>query len=158
MILEYGRASGFGVDCDICAGYQENADARTLMTTATTAAGEHRRLGHADHDAQIEASWQQRALNAEAALKAAYVEIGTQRDRIGILLGQIRDFEAEYTEDTVQRVSVENATLNRRVRELTDETRNLGEKLQAARSNNRFLEKRLADLEAQLVVRDHNSR
>jgi hypothetical protein len=103
MILEYGRASGFGVDCDICAGYQENADARTLMTTATTAAGEHRRLGHADHDAQIEASWQQRALNAEAALKAAYVEIGTQRDRIGILLGQIRDFEAEYTEDTVQR-------------------------------------------------------
>lgn len=129
----------------------QNADAKTLMTTAITSARDRRRLTQAGHDAQLEASWQQRALNAEEALKTAYTEIGSQRDRIGILLGQIRDLQAEYTEDTVQRVSVENTTLKRRVRELTEETRNLGEKLQAARSNNRFLDKRLADLEAQLV-------
>jgi hypothetical protein len=72
----------------------QNVDAKTLMTTAITATGDHRRLAQADHDAQIEASWQQRALNAEEALKAAYTEIATQRDRIGVLLGQIRDLQA----------------------------------------------------------------
>lgn len=46
----------------------------------------------------------------------------------------------KYAEDTVQRV-----------RGLTEETRNLSEKLQAARSNNRFLDKRLADVEPPLV-------
>lgn len=99
-------------------------------------------------------TWQQRALNAEDALKTAYAEIGTQRERIGILLGQIRDLQAEYTEDTVHRVVTESNTLKRRARELTDASRSLGEKLQAARSNNRFLDKRIADLEAQLLERD----
>jgi hypothetical protein len=34
---------------------------------------------------------------------------------------------------------------------LTDDNRALEQKLQAARSNNRFLDKRLADLEAELL-------
>jgi polyhydroxyalkanoate synthesis regulator phasin len=121
------------------------------MTAAVTASGKQRRQVQAGHDAQVQASWQQRALNAEDALKAAHAEIGTQRERIGILLGQIRDIQAEYTQDTVHRVVTENSTLKRRVRELTDDNRSLGEKLQAARSNNRFLDKRIADLEAQLL-------
>jgi hypothetical protein len=101
----------------------------------------------------VAATCPQRRSSAESA----YTEIGGQRDRIGILLGQIRDLQAEYTEDTVQRVSVESTTLKRRVRELTKETRKLGEKLQAARSNNRFLGRRLADLETQLVDTSHSS-
>jgi hypothetical protein len=129
----------------------QNADAKALMTAAVTASGKQRRQVQAGHDAQVQASWQQRALNAEDALKAAHAEIGTQRERIGILLGQIRDIQAEYTQDTVHRVVTENSTLKRRVRELTDDNRSLGEKLQAARSNNRFLDKRIADLEAQLL-------
>src|SRR5207249_946727 len=52
------------------------------------------------------------ALNAEDALKAAYAEIDTHRERIGILLGQIRDLQAEYTEGTAQRLADENITLN----------------------------------------------
>ena len=121
------------------------------MTAAIAASGDRRRRTQAAHDAQVEASWRQRALSAEDALKAAYVEIDTQRERIGILLGQIRDLQAEYTEGTAQRLAEENTALKQRVRQLTDDNRGLEQKLQAARSNNRFLDKRLADLEAELL-------
>jgi hypothetical protein len=129
----------------------QNADAKTLMTTAIAATADRKRQVQVAQDAQVEASWRERALNAEDALKAAHAEIRTQRDRIGTLIGQIRDLESEYTEDTVQRVAVENTTLKQRARQLVQDTRGLEEKLQAARSNNRFLDKRIADLEAQLL-------
>jgi hypothetical protein len=85
------------------------------------------------------------------ALKIANAEIDLQRERIGILLGQLRDLQAEYTEGTAQRLAIENTTLKQRVRQLTDQNRGIEQKLQAARSNNRFLDERLADLEAALV-------
>lgn len=129
----------------------QNPDARKLMATAITAASDKKQRARAEHDEQAEASWQQRALNAEDALKSAYSEIGAQRHRIAIIMGQIRDLQAEYGEDTVQRLAAENTTLKQRVRQLTDENRGLQEKLQAARSNNRFLDKRIADLEARLL-------
>lgn len=79
-------------------------------------------------------------------------EIRTQRERIGLLLGQIRDLEASYDEDTTQRVAAENTTLRQRARQLARDNRALEEKLQAARSSNRFLGKRIADLEAELAT------
>ncbi|MCK9904545.1 hypothetical protein CC117_30910 [Parafrankia colletiae] len=129
----------------------QNADAKKLVTTAIAASGDQRRRTHATHDAQVEASWHQRALNAEDALKATYTEIDTQRKRIGILLGQLRDLQAEYIEGTAQRVAEENTALKQRVHQLTDDNRGLEQKLHAARSNNRFLDRRLADLEAELI-------
>ena len=51
----------------------ENPDARALVTGAI-AAGTGQRAPAADDDAQ-EASWRERALNTEAALKAAHAEI-----------------------------------------------------------------------------------
>jgi hypothetical protein len=129
----------------------QNTDAKKLVTTAIDASGDQRRRTQAAHDAQVEASWHQRALNAEDALKTAYAEIDTQRERIGILLGHLRDLRAEYTEGTAQRLAEENTALKQRVRELAEEARGLEQKLQAARSNNRFLDKRLADLEAELL-------
>jgi hypothetical protein len=47
-----------------------------------------------------EASWRERALNTEDAVKAAHAEIRAQRARIGQLLGQLRDAERELTDDT----------------------------------------------------------
>lgn len=129
----------------------QNAEAKALMTTAVAGAGDSCSQALADHAAQLEASWRQRALNAEDALKTADAEIGTQRERIAILLGQIRDLEAEYTAETVQRILTESSELKQRVRELTDDTRTLRERLTAARSNNRFLDRRIAELEAQLL-------
>ena len=74
-----------------------------------------------------------------------------QRTRIGELLGQVRDLEAEWTEEAIQRITTENTTLKQRVRQLTTDNRTLDERLKAARSNMRFQDRRLADLEAQLA-------
>jgi hypothetical protein len=96
----------------------DNPAARDLVTAAITRAGSQRRHDQADHDAQAEASWQQRALNAEQALKAAHAEIRAQRARIGELLGQLRDTQHDQDGDAVQRLATENATLKRRIRDL----------------------------------------
>ncbi|MCX5008581.1 hypothetical protein OHB05_39205 [Streptomyces sp. NBC_00638] len=90
-------------------------------------------------------------MNAEDALRAAHTEIATQRTRIGELLGQVRDLEAEWTQEAVQRITTENTTLKQRVRQLTTENRTLEERLKAARSNLRFQDRCVADLEAQLL-------
>jgi chromosome segregation ATPase len=107
--------------------------------------------GAAARDAQAEASWQQRALNAEQALKAAHAEIRAQRARIGELIGQLRDARDDHDAGAAERLGTENTTLRQRVRDLTAASRTLDERLQAARSNNRFLDKRIAGLEAQLL-------
>lgn len=95
--------------------------------------------------------WRERALNAEDALKAAHAEIVAQRNRIGELLGRIRDLEAEWTQDAVERITTENTTLKQRVRQLTTDNRTLDERLTAARSNLRFQDRRIADLEARVA-------
>lgn len=129
----------------------QNPDARKLMATAVAAADDGRRRAQAGQDGQAQMAWRQRALNAEDALKAAYAEIGTQRQRIAILMGQVRELQAEYTVGTAQRITAENTTLKQRVRQLADDKHSLEDKLQAARSNNRFLDKRIAALEASLL-------
>lgn len=129
----------------------DNPAARQLITTAIADCEGRRRQHHADRDARAEASWRQRALNAEQAVTDAHAEIRAQRRRIGELLGQLRDAERELTEDTIQHITSENTTLKHRLRQLTADNRTLEERLQAARSNNRFLDKRVADLEAQLL-------
>ena len=110
-------------------------------------AGRFASTGHDQH----EATWRERALNAEDALKAANTEILNQRTRIGELLGRIRDLEAEWTQDAIQRVTTENTSLKQRVRQLTADNRTLDERLTAARSNLRFQDRRIADLEARLT-------
>ncbi|MFD3328558.1 hypothetical protein [Streptomyces sp. NPDC058701] len=74
-----------------------------------------------------------------------------RRKRIDELMGQLRDFEQMVPGESVQKLVTENTSLKHRVRQLTEEHRTLQEPLEGARSNNRFAEKRIADLEAQLV-------
>ncbi|MFD5433501.1 DUF6262 family protein [Kitasatospora sp. NPDC127067] len=130
----------------------DNAEARAAVATAMTDAGERRTQLLADQDTEREATWRERALNAEDALKAAHGEIISQRTRIGELLGQIRDLQAEWTEEAIQRITTENTTLKQRVRRLTADNRTLDERLKAARSNLRFQDRRVADLEAQIAA------
>jgi hypothetical protein len=129
----------------------DNPAARDLISAAIARTATRRQHDQADRDAQAEASWQQRALNAEQALKTAHAEIRAQRDRIGELLGELRDTQREHDLDALQRLTAENTTLKQRLRQLTSDQRAMEEKLQAARSNNRFLDKRIAGLEAQLL-------
>ncbi|WP_406347380.1 DUF6262 family protein [Streptomyces sp. NBC_00144] len=130
----------------------DNPEARAAVSTAMTEAGERRSQTVVDLDEEREATWRERALNAEDALKAAHGEILAQRARIGELLGQVRDLQAEWTEEAIQRITTENTTLKQRVRHLTADNRTLDERLKAARSNLRFQDRRVADLEAQIAA------
>lgn len=129
----------------------ENAEARALISAAITGAAGQQAQAWAEADARQEASWRERALNAEAALNTAQAEIRAQRDRIAVLMGQLRDLEHQWSQETAQRVTAENTALKQRVRQLAQENRTLEERLQAARSNNRFADRRIAQLEAQLT-------
>ncbi len=130
----------------------DNPEARAAVAAALAEAGERRVQLIAGQDDEREATWRERALNAEDGLKAAHAEIIAQRARIGELLGQVRDLEAEWTKEAIARITTENATLKQRVRQLTTDNRTLEERLQAARSNNRFADRRLAQLEAELAT------
>ena len=129
----------------------DNAEARAAVAAAMAQAGERRSRALTEQDDEHEATWRERALNAEEALKATHTEILSQRTRIGELLGQVRDLEAEWTQEAIQRITTENTTLKQRVRQLTTDNRTLDERLKAARSNLRFQDRRVADLEAQIV-------
>ena len=129
----------------------EHPDARAAIAAAMAQTGRWRAQEVAVEDAEQVAAWRERALNAEGALKTAQEEIRRQRGRIGELLGQVRDLEAEWTQEAVQRITSENTTLKQRVRRLIQDNRTLEERLQAARSNLRFQDRRIADLEAQLA-------
>jgi chromosome segregation ATPase len=128
-----------------------NLGAKTAVAQAVAEEGKRAGGPAVTQDEQREASWRERALNAEEALKTANREILTQRTHIGELRGRIRDLEAEWTQDAIQRVTTENTSLKQRVRDLTDENHTLDERLQAARSNLRFQDRRIADLEARIA-------
>jgi hypothetical protein len=129
----------------------QNEHARKLLADAAAdypaaAAAASRR-----HDAAQAGPWKDRALNAEDALKTAYAEISKQRDQIGKLLGRIRDLEIDLPADAVERITIENRTLRQENRQLITDNQQLTERLKAARENNRFLDTRIARLEADLA-------
>jgi hypothetical protein len=126
----------------------QNHQARNLITAA---AADRPAVGRDSRPDPAEASWRQRALNAEHELKRAHGEIATQRNQIGELLGRIRDLEHDLPPDGVQRVLAENHTLRAQLRQAAQDNRRLEERLAGARDNNRFLDKRIADLEAHLA-------
>ena len=129
----------------------DNPQARAVIAKAAADRADERRRRLDDQDAAHEASWRERALNAEDALKTATAEIQNQRTRIAELLGQIRDLTEEWDAEAAQRITSENTTLKQRVRTLTAENRTLEERLAAARSNLRFQDKRIAELEASIA-------
>jgi hypothetical protein len=127
-----------------------NPGAHTLISEAVSKDG-RQKTPASGADGDQEPSWRERALNAEAALKTAHTQIGAQRRRMAILLGQIRDLEHDLSPEAAQRLATENTTLKQRVRQLSQDNRTLEQRLEAARSNNRFADRRIAQLEAQLT-------
>lgn len=85
-------------------------------------------------------------------LKTAHEEIVKQRNHIGELMGHIRDLETEWTDDAIQRITTENISLKQKVHELSQDSQALNERLKAARSNVRFQDRRIAELELQLLA------
>ncbi|WP_328349754.1 DUF6262 family protein [Streptomyces sp. NBC_00445] len=140
-----------GVSATFC---YENSDARSLVKSAIADSRSRHDQAAADEHERIEATWRERALNAEAELSRAQKEILTQRQHIGELMGQIRDCGQMVSGESVQVLVTEKSTLQRRVQQLTQEHRKLQERLEGARSNLRFADKRIADLEAQILEHD----
>ncbi|MEU9391472.1 DUF6262 family protein [Streptomyces sp. NPDC048324] len=129
----------------------ENPDARALVQQAITdSKSRHDRRTGEKHE-QIEASWRERALNAESELTRTQNEVLVQRQRIGELMGQLRDIDQMVPGESVQQLTSANTTLKRRLQQVTQEHRKLQERLEGARTNLRFADKRIADLEAQLL-------
>ncbi|MEU7563984.1 hypothetical protein [Streptomyces eurythermus] len=131
----------------------ENTEARALVKSAVAdSRSRHDRLGQEQHD-RIESSWRERALNAEAELPAP-------RKRSSPNGSGSANSRASYATST--RWSLASPSSNCPPRtppsntafQLTQEHRKLQERLEGARSNLRFAEKRIADLEAQLLERD----
>ncbi|MFD4220473.1 DUF6262 family protein [Streptomyces griseus] len=129
----------------------ENPEARALVQQAVTdSKSRHDRRAGAKYE-QIEASWRERALNAEAELTRTQGEVLVQRQRIGELMGQLRDIDQMVPGESVQHLTTENTTLKRRLQQVTQEHHKLRERLEGARTNLRFSDKRIADLEVQIL-------
>ncbi|MEV0577972.1 hypothetical protein [Streptomyces sp. NPDC050392] len=77
------------------------------------------------HGSEAETAWRERALNAEDGLKSAHAEIRRQRSRMGQLLGQIRDLEARWSDESVTRLAEQNAQLTQRVQQLSQDQRQM---------------------------------
>lgn len=128
----------------------ENSAARSCVSDAVERAGGLSRLDNEPGRTDCH-PWRERAHNAEDALKAAHAEIKQQRRTVADLLGRVRDLEIDDGRGGLGRLATENTELQQRVRELNAQNRLLEERLQAARSNARFLDRRIADLEAKLL-------
>ncbi|MFC9285726.1 DUF6262 family protein [Streptomyces sp. NPDC057052] len=128
----------------------QNQQARALIEQATRSSRSHPDAS-ADGRSRTQPAWRERARNAEDALTQAQREIRTQRSHIAELLGKIRDLEHDLPEGSLQRIVTENTTLKQQVRQLTQDKQHVQERLASARQNNRFLDRRTADLEAQLA-------
>ncbi|MFF6953003.1 hypothetical protein ACFZAD_30715 [Streptomyces iakyrus] len=130
---------------------REHPEARRLVTDAVARApGLRADADEAQHQV-IEASWRERALNTEDALKAAHSEITNQRERMAELLGQIAELQQDWTDADIVRITTANVALRREVTALTNENERLTKRLMAARDNGRFADRRIAALEAHIA-------
>lgn len=130
----------------------QNQEARALIEQAAHSTRSRPGASVNGHS-RTQPGWKERALNAEEALAQTQTqrEIRAQRSRIAELLGKIRDLEHNLPEGSLQRIVTENTTLKQQVRQLTQDRQHVQERLASARQNNRFLDRRTADLEAQLA-------
>ncbi|MGX1886463.1 DUF6262 family protein [Streptomyces sp. NPDC055287] len=129
----------------------EHAEARNVVAEAILRARGLRAQTDQAQREVVEASWRERALNTEEALRTTNAEVVNQRERIAELLGQVAELQGEWTDADVVRITTTNVALQREVRALTAERDRLAKRLAAARDNTRFADKRIAALEAQFA-------
>ncbi|WP_327187413.1 DUF6262 family protein [Streptomyces sp. NBC_01334] len=88
-----------GVSATFC---YENNSARALVRQAVADSRSSRdRTSLEEHD-RVEATWRERALNAENELNRAQREVLAQRERIAELMGRARDAETMVPGDSAQ--------------------------------------------------------
>jgi hypothetical protein len=97
--------------------------------------------------AQEEASWRERALNAEDEIRNLRRELATQRQLVGDLLGQLREPDGTWIEHDRNRLRQENEHLLSERNQLLRERNELQRRLDGARANiSRLNERRAQEL------------
>src|SRR5579859_7519115 len=97
--------------------------------------------------AHQEASWRERALNAEDEIRNLRRELATQRQFVGDLLGQLREPDGTWIEQDRNRLRRENEQLLSERNQLLRERNELQRRLDGARANiSRLNEHRVQEL------------
>ncbi len=113
----------------------QNETANSLITGAQ-ATSQARATGRiATATAQQEASWHERALNAEDRARDLRRELTHQRQLVADLLGQLREPDGTWLEDDRNRLREENERLLTDRNRLLAERNDLDRKLAGARAN-----------------------
>lgn len=113
----------------------ENDQARTIVAAAqarTRARAEDR---VETLTAEQEASWRERALNAEEEVSRLRHEVATQRRLVGDLMGQLREPDGTWLEHDRDRLRRENEHLLTERNQLLGERTDLARRLDGARAN-----------------------
>jgi chromosome segregation ATPase len=125
----------------------ENDDARAIIAAAQTRSQAHADSSIATITAQQEASWRERALNAEDRTRELSREIATQRRLVSDLTGQLREPDGTWIEHDRNRLRRENQTLLLERNQLASERAELQRRLDGARANvSRLNEQRVTQL------------
>jgi Family of unknown function (DUF6262) len=113
----------------------QNATADTLITAAQTTSSQSRARRVEVITAQQEASWRERALNAEDQVSSLRRELTKQRQLIATLLGQLRDPDGTWLQQDRDRLRDDNERLLQERNQLLIQRNDLHRNLAAARAN-----------------------
>lgn len=125
----------------------ENDQARAILTAAQARTQARTAGSIPAATAQQEASWRERALNAEQHARDLQRELTAQRRLAAGLLGQLRQPDGTWLADERDRLHADNEHLLAERNQLARERGDLRRKLEAARANlARLTEHRVAEL------------
>ena len=120
----------------------ENAAANQMIAAAQARTDARAEDGIQRRTAQQEASWRERALNAEAEIRNLRRELATQRQLVGDLLGQLREPDGTWIEHDRNRLRQENEHILCERNQLLRERSELQRRLDGARANISHLNER----------------
>ncbi len=121
--------------------YENNA-ANSIIAEAQTRTQARAEGRIEKRTAQEEASWRERALNAEDEIRNLRRELTTQRQLVGDLLGQLREPDGTWIEHDRNRLRQQNEHLLSEQNQLLRERNELQRKLDGARANIARLQER----------------
>ncbi|HWG74601.1 MAG TPA: DUF6262 family protein [Acidimicrobiales bacterium] len=125
----------------------ENAQARSIIAAAQARTQARAEARPETLTAQQEASWRERALNAEEEVRRLRQELTTQRRLVSDLMGQLREPDGTWIEQDRERLRNENELLCSERNQLLRERNELQRRLDGARANvSRLSERKVTEL------------
>lgn len=125
----------------------ENEEARAIIAAAQARTQARIEARPEEVTAEQEASWRERALNAEDQVRKVRQELTTQRRLVSDLMGQLREPDGTWVEQERDRLRKENELVCSQRNQLLRERDDLQRRLEGARANvSRLSERRVTEL------------